>query len=360
MKKMCKDFCVILKATALFSINLLLLIWAHSPILSLSDDFKFTNIVLPWNKCKNKRISLLTLYFGEYVFHFFSYSFSEKTLSIIKKISLSDLPSLKNNEDDDNEDVKNYRQHINTIKVHSNYLNAEYNFICREIDQRSNTITRSDAKIGVFSALAIAMTLIFEETIYYNITQNGYSINKIFFSLILYFLVNIFALLLQHIKIRSFSQYNFRDIYNEKKDIDTILLEKLYYNYGNIKKKADFFSSILCRLYDYLTITILLVISLCITTVLTKDDHLNNYPTKNTELYTLDQNSYLETYNSDHIKLLEILAKLEKKDFQRIVIMTKKTNKELSKILIPYDYQKITYITDQTLTDNVIKILLEN
>ena len=48
-------------------------------------------------------------------------------------------------------------------------------------------------------------------------------------------------------------------------------------------------------------------------------------------------------------------------DFKRIVVMSKKINQEyLKKELVKYSKQKISYLVDESLDNNVIKILLEN
>lgn len=75
MKAFFQETWQLIKDFYYFIVNYFFLLWAHSPILSLTSDSNFTNLQFP-GKNKKIRFSLISLYLGEYVFHIVSWNFS--------------------------------------------------------------------------------------------------------------------------------------------------------------------------------------------------------------------------------------------------------------------------------------------
>jgi len=362
MKNIIKEFWSLIKEFYFFVFGCFFVIWAHSPVLPFSDDENYTNLIFPFRENKSKRFSLFSLYLGEYAFFIITLNVSEKKFSVIKKLKMSDLPAF-NNETQCEQECDDYNNHVDSISASGNvgnYLQAEKDFLNKEIDYQMNRIARSDSKIAIYSAILLALITLLWKDVYEYFYASSIC-GKIILGLIVYYFANICLLAVQHIGVQSVKQFSFSKVVNQNQNIDIFLLKKMFFNLVHKKNQARLMVSSLCRVYDFLKMIIcLLIVYLAYTIVF---DHLFS-PVINpatSRLYVLNESSLNQTYSEDKIRLMEIEIQLEKMDFKRIVVMSKKINQEyLKKELVKYSKQKISYLVDESLDNNVIKILLEN
>lgn len=362
MKNVVKEFWSLIKEFYFFVVGCFFMIWAHSPILPFSDDGNYTNLVLPFRNNKSVRLSLFSVYLGEYAFFIFSWNISEKTVSVIKKLKMSDLPVF-NNETQIEQECNDYNKHVDSISENANvdnHIQAEKDFLSKEIDTQTNRIARSDSKIAIYSAILLALITLSWK----NVCECFYASNicgKIILGLIVYYFANICLLAIQHIGVQSVKQFSFSKVNSHNENLDIFLLKKMFFNFVHKKIQAQLMVSSLCRVYDFLKMIIcLLIVYFSYTIVL---DHL--FPPvispAASRLYVLNESTLNQTYSEDKIRLMEMEIQLEKMDFKRVVVMSKKTNQEyLKKELAKYSKQKLSYLIDESLDDNVVKILLEN
>lgn len=72
-------------------IDILLLAWSYSPLLSLTDDLDFSNASLNNKDRWSLRFSFLNLYFGEYLIQIITFNLSEKQPDLYRITKLSDF-----------------------------------------------------------------------------------------------------------------------------------------------------------------------------------------------------------------------------------------------------------------------------
>lgn len=95
-------------------INIILWIWSHFPIISLSDDDNFAT--LEWKKIRLKqahlRISLLNLMFGDRILYLITYDIKERKLKFAHLLCLEKMEGILLT-DESIEDIQNrFRNHI--------------------------------------------------------------------------------------------------------------------------------------------------------------------------------------------------------------------------------------------------------
>lgn len=357
-----KDLWSLIKEACFFAINCVFLILAHSPILTLSDDGNYTNLVLPFCKNKSIRLSLFSLYLGEYAFFILSWNISEKKISVVKKLKMSDLPTFN-----DNVQIKQecslFDNHVDSICERgnaNNYIQAEKDFLSKEIDSQINRIARSDSKISIYSAILLALTTLLWKDVYESFCASNI-VGRIMLGIIVYYFANICLLAIQHIGVQSIKQFSFSAMADYNGNLDSFLLKKMFYNFVYKKNLARLMVSTLCRVYDFLKLIICFSIAYFVCAIIS-----NHFPSAtiqniDSKIYVLNELMLSQAYSEDRIRLMEVEMQLEKKNFGRVVIMSKKTVQEkIKKEFARYSNQKISYLIDGSLDNNVIKILLEN
>ena len=357
-----KELWSLIKEACFFAIDCFFVIWAHSPVFPLSDDGNYTNLVLPFCINKSIRLSLFSIYLGEYAFFIFSWNKSEKKFSVIKKLKMSDLPTFNDNAAIEQE-CSQYNGHVDLIynkEKSDNYIQAEKDFLSKEIDSQMNRIARSDSKISIYSAILLAMITLLWKDVYENFCTSSI-VGQIILGMIVYYFANICLLAIQHIGVQSVKQFSFSTVADCGENIDSLLLKKMFYNFVHKKNQARLMVSTLCRVYDFLKLIICFTIAFLVCTII--GNHFPSPTIKNTDLkiYVLDELMLTQTYSEDRIRLIEVKIQLEKMDFGRVVVMSKKAVQEnIKKEFVKYTKQKISYLIDDSLDNNVVKILLEN
>lgn len=357
-----KEFWSLIKEALFFAIDCFFVIWAHSPVLPLSDDRNYTNLVWPLGNNKSVRLSLFSLYLGEYAFFIFSWNISEMKISVIKKLKMSDLPTFNDNAQIE-EECNQFNNHVDLICGRgnsNNYIQAEKDFLSKEIDSQTNRIARSDSKISIYSAILLALITLLWKDAYESFCASNF-VGRVILGIIVYYFANICFLAIQHIGVQSVRQFSFINVADYNGNLDSFLLKKMFYNFVHKKNQARLMVSTLCRVCDFLKLIICFSIAFFVCTIIS-----NHFPSVTNEnidskIYVLNELMLTQAYSEDRIKLMEVEMQLEKMNFGRVVIMSKKTVQEnIKKEFVRYSNQKISYLIDDSLDNNVIKILLEN
>lgn len=357
MKTFFQEIWQLIKDFYYFIVNYFFLLWAHSPILSLTSDANFTNLQFP-RKNTNIRFSLVSLYFGEYIFHVITWSFAEKNFRLIKKISLSSL-EIFNTDDETPEFKKKITEFKNHILVLSDEdKSIEKEALIRNIENESARINKSDTKLNIYSAIILAIISIANFKSLNNFSTEV-SFKSILLILTIYFFINICAIIIQNIKVKGFNTSTFKDLRESDKKKDCYL-EQLYYDYCFSKEKANLYVSYICRIYDYIKILIALFIMILSMNI------ANIKPSKQLDtaaegrIITISLDNLSNVYSSDSIDLSEFLLLLQKNQYSRILVLSKKSiPKEINDKISLFDRQKFHYIIDKNLSENAIKIIAE-
>ena len=357
MKAFFQETWQLIKDFYYFIVNYFFLLWAHSPILSLTSDSNFTNLQFP-GKNKKIRFSLISLYLDEYVFHIVSWNFSEKNFRLIKRLS---LPSLKIfNTDDESPEFKQkidiFRNHISSLKPAE--ISIEKEAILRKIEYDNARINKSDTKLNIYSAIVLAIISIINFKSLKNISLD-FSFETILFFLNIYFFINICAIIIQNIKVKGFLTSKFSDLENAPQK-DLFYLEQLYYDSYFVSEKARLFVSYICRIYDYIQILIIIMISIFSISLMNKFslENLNNTP--EATVITINTENLSNVYSKDSIAFSEILLELQRNHYSRILILSqKKVSPDIQQKILLFDKHTVYYLIDDSISENEIKIILE-
>ena len=342
-----------------FLINYFFLIWAHSPILSLTSDSNFTNLHFPSSN-KNVRISFLSIYFGEYVFHIFTWNFYEKNFRLIKKLSLSGLKTF--NTDDESyefqQKMSDFKNHISSLS--NTEKDVEKEFLAKTIETENLRIDKSEGKINFFAAIILAIITIINVNFVKDFFSNySFTVRSTLILLIFYIFLNLCIIILQNMSVRSYNSSSFSDLKSspEKEDF---YIEQMYYDYYFSKEKAQLFVSYICRIYDYIKTLIFIMVLVLSTGVINRFyiQNLNN--TTEVTVITINAGNLLDIYSKDRIAFSEVLLELQKNHYSRILILSQKeVPSEIQQKISLFDRQKIYYLIDNTLSENEIKIIVE-
>lgn len=340
-----------------FLINYIFLIWAHSPIIPLTSDTNFPNLHFP-EKNKNIRLSLFSFYFGEYAFYFMSWSFSEKNFRLLKKLSLSNLKAF--NTDDDSPEFK---QKINDFRNYISSLNSadiciEKEALCRKIENDNARINKNDIKLNIYSAIVLAIISIINFKTFISFSFD-FSIKNILILLNIYYFTNICAIIIQNIKVKGFLTSKIEDLETAQQK-DKFYLEQLYYDSYFVSEKARLFVSYICRIYDYVQILIIIMVLIFSIGLLNKPSVQYSTNSPEATVITINSENFLDIYSKDRIAFSEVLLELQKNHYSRILILSQKeVSSEIQQKISLFDRQKIYYLIDNTLSENEIKIIVE-
>lgn len=357
MRRFFKEIGEYLKELFRWIINYIFLIWAHFPILALTSDKKFPNLQLPLKDTQDIRLSLLTFYFGEYIFHLLSFNFSNKQFSFIKKLSLSEHPNFNDafQKEEIEKKVEKYEKEL--FGLDDKDLEIEKECLLKKLDDNNSRIDKTDSKINFFLAIILAIiTLISFKSI--KELDFSASVGNILKAFLLYFSINLCALLIQSMKVRSYYKLSLKDL-RDSDDKNVNYLGQLYEDLLYTDIKADFFVSFVHRIFDYMKVIIIIGISIFIFSL--KITKFEKTVLQDNKLVILNSENCFDNYSEDNIKLYEVLLALKNQNFSRVIIMTKvDPKKELVDTFLFYDRQKISYIIDESLLESDIKIILEN
>ena len=257
MKDFFKETYSTLKEFCLFICNYFFLLWAHFPALTFTSDSRFTNLHFPGEN-KNKRFSILTLYFGECVFHFITFNFDNKEFRFIKILVLSKLPDFIS--EDKNEEFK---KHVNNLNKDDLYV--EQKALERYIEIDNSRIEISNNKLNLYSAIVLAVISVINFK-YYNEINSFFTemtLEKWIILLIGYLFINICAIIIQNIKVHSFKLSSFNSLKKSNKK-EKYYLEQLYHDFCSTRKRAGLYVSYIRRIYDYVEIIIFFLILLLV------------------------------------------------------------------------------------------------
>ena len=75
---------------------------------------------------------------------------------------------------------------------------------------------------------------------------------------------------------------------------------------------------------------------------------------------TINAENLLDIYSKDNIAFSELLLELQRNHYSRILILSQKeVSSEIQQKISLFDRQKIYYLIDNTLSENEIKIIVE-
>ena len=120
------------------------------------------------------------------------------------------------------------------------------------------------------------------------------------------------------------------------------------------------FVSYICRIYDYIQILIIIMISIFSISLMNKFslENLNNTP--EATVITINTENLSNVYSKDSIAFSEILLELQRNHYSRILILSqKKVSPDIQQKILLFDKHTVYYLIDDSISENEIKIILE-
>ena len=164
---------------------------------------------------------------------------------------------------------------------------------------------------------------------------------------------------IQNIKVKGFLTSKIEDLETAQQK-DKFYLAQLYYDSYFVAEKARLFVSYICRIYDYVQILIIIMVFIFSIELINKSSVQYSKSSTEATVITINAENLLDIYSKDNIAFSELLLELQRNHYSRILILSQKeVSSEIQQKISLFDRQKIYYLIDNTLSENEIKIIVE-
>ncbi len=244
-------------------------ILSHSPFLCFSNDANFSTITCKDIKECKFRFSFVSLMLGEVIYYYFTYNFKnvdaegQDQWKLYHKIVLSEYDGLWISDTKLDVLLKKYKSHIDWLAPYDLLIEKEK--LLYHINNERHRKDQVIQKINVFTVIAvaiitIALPLIFTKADCIGIkNMNYYSI--ILVGLIFYSFLNVGLFIFSNIKTTVIKQSSFSDLRNSTEKQKEIAVQ-YYYDWQQLKYKADLFVSYVANLQNWIVCMVLLLLLL--------------------------------------------------------------------------------------------------
>ena len=337
--------------------NLFWFIWAYIPVFALTDDSGF--LTADRNISQHEYyFSVISLLFGEKKIQFLSFPIKQPGKKIVwfRVKKLSDMDRFKLTEAKANELETKYKEHYDSLGKDTD-KEIEKEALLRHLSDEQTRVDISYNKMNAFTTIIlavipIAITLVNWDTIF-SLNLLGIFI----FAWLIYANVNLCAWIFQVINVRGFMASSFGDLKNSL-DKGKEQNWQIYYDWQQSKRKADMYVSFVMHTKVWIIIVIILTITFSVFLPFSKRN-IHSASNEN-DVYTLDTNLIESTYDRSAADWYSILAKLQTDEYSEVVVLYNKvSDADIVENLNEFSNQKIIWMTDNTLRENQIKVILE-
>lgn len=337
--------------------NLFWFIWAYIPVFALTDDSGF----LTANRNTSQHeyyFSVISILFGEKKIQFLSFPVnqSEKKMVWFRVKKLSDMDRFKLTKAKANELETKYKEHYDSLGKDID-KEIEKEALLRHLSDEQTRVDISYNKMNAFTTIIlavipIAITLVNWDTIF---SLNLLGI--VIFVWLIYANVNLCAWIFQVINVRGFMASSFGDL-KESLDKGKEQNWQIYYDWQQSKRKADMYVSFVMHTKVWIITVVILTITFSVFLPFSKRN-IHSVSNEN-DVYTLDTNLIESTYDRSAADWYSILAKLQTDEYSEVVVLYNKvSDADIVEKLNEFSNQKIIWMTDNTLRENQIKVILE-
>ena len=347
--------------------NFVLLVFSFLPVLGLTDDSKI-------NRCSEQekskyRLSLINLNFGEVQIYICSYKFyeAEGKFCFLETISINAvIASIDGDTERLLEECKSkVDELIDDETLGENLLKENLN---EDIVRHSSRNSVSEVKLNIFTIIILAFIPIciagFFKEFFDRVVSGSLTLSAktIFAVIVIYYFINLILLVFNYLKSRFFFYMGFEQLC-EKVGVVPDLKKELFahkcFNLKQAEKRANLYALYIYRIMEFVKVFLLFGIIFLYFDV--KESHEPASSNKDEfALYTTKDE--FKPYHHDNVSLKEAVLQIEKKEFSRASVISKKIpdiiRDELDKD--KYYDTKIIYIEDSLANPNEVKIILEN
>lgn len=237
---------------------MLLGIWAYLPFFALTDDLGFLTAV-PGTEEHEYYLSVINILFGEIKCQLFSFPIRQqgKGIVIFRIKKLSEMRRYILSEEKRNELETKYKEHYD--QLNTDECTIERESLMRKLSEQQSRIDTSYNKMNAFTTIIlaiipIAITLTDKEKI-----MQLNTFEKVIFAILLYSMLNLCAWIFQAINVRGFQTSRFADLKNSA-DKGKEHNWQIYYEWQEIKRKADMFVSFVIYTKQWIIAVIILTV----------------------------------------------------------------------------------------------------
>lgn len=341
--------------------NALLWIWSHFPFFCLSDDDNFAN--LNWRKIKegksHLRFSLINIMFGDSILYFTTVDIKRKKFSLFYILYLKNMEGILLTEEKIADIEEKYKQHISTLNDQE--MEAEKEKLAYHIQNEEQRISRSMDKINIYATIILTVLPLILAILDLKAVINLPFTLIAGVAFIVYALLNICTYIFRAIKVTAISKSSFSDLKKSSRK-DKELLVQYYYDWQQLKYKAQLFVSFVLNLQEWMILILVLSVGVS-SSIAFKDNISNKYMYNRTESEVLSMNlDEIEMPHSESSILWHrLLLQIDQNNCNRIIIISNQ-DKELSIVydeLRKYDDLELVKMKDSTLDGNQIKVIQE-
>lgn len=340
-------------------INIILWMWSHFPIFSLSDDANFATLEM---KNKNKihlRFSILNVMLGDIILYFITVNIKERKFELMHKISLQNTQGILLTDEKISEIQERYKDHLNSINQGD--WDIEKESLCYRIQIEEQRINSSIEKINIYATIILTVLPLLLAIIDFRkifTLSIPLAINIIF---ILYALINICIYVFRAIKVRGIYRSTFKDL-RESGNRGKEILIQYQYDWQQLKYKAQLFVSFVLNLQEWVIAILILSVTFSIGVSLSNGNKGGGeVMVKYDSVDMINLKELEEPYSDSSIAWAEIILDIEQKKCDKIILLLKEQSKCIVLInkLDKYKDLQIKVIKDETLEENAIKIIRE-
>lgn len=336
--------------------KLLYWIWSHWPVFCLSDDANFGTLEYG-KKATRKRFSLICIMVGSTICYLITKDFNEKKWRLLQVIRLKDMEGIRIDEDLKKK-TDEYRFHVQALTEKDAEIEREK--LCYHIENETSRINTSMEKITIYSSVimaALPLWLAMIDWMQFVYMSLGM---KILASFIIYSILNICAYIYDGIKVQGISKSSFRDLkLNKYKDKE--ISAQYYYDWQQLKYKAQWFVSIVDELQKWIICFLILVVCFSVleSNVLHKNLWLHNRKDID-QVITVEIGEIFEPYSEGAVKWQSLLLDVEKKSYEKLIFIVKeRENFSLDSVFDKYADLEIIVMEDSLMGNDQMKIIRE-
>lgn len=332
-------------------------LFSHSPIFAFSDDNNF-------GPCDGKsnnmrlRISLINLMFGDVIIYIGTYEVQTKKKRLFYKLRLSEFDFSVNYT---NSTRNRYLRHLNSLAPEEIVIEREA--LNEHIQYEQGRIETSNQKINSYMTIILAVLPIMLSTLDINKILKASCGLKFCILIILYGVINICVYLINIIKVRAINRSSFTDLRNSTEK-DKELNLQYHYNWQHLKKQANMFVSYVINIQEwiYFVLVFVLITTLIFGLANNKESHKLSSKGDEGSIYNISIGEIEHPYSQSAIEWSELILKLQNNQHSKVLILYRnsKEREVIDDKINRFEKQEYIWFQDETLEENVIKIILED
>ena len=335
--------------------DLALNVWAHLPLLALTDDYWF--FAGPSKENNHEyRFSLINLFFGELQLQLITLSLRRGCVCFrlwrTSRMSEMDRFSISETKMDSllNEYGEHYRELTDDDK------DIEKQALARKLGDSQARINSSIAKINIYTSIILVTIPLIVSLNDWRLIGNFSLFKKVMLLSEVYAITNLCACIFQSLSVRKSVSSSFRDLKKAQNKSEE-LAKQLYFDWQNNNKKADMFVSFVSCIQEWVIATLVIFVGICASVTMNRP--MDSRST-NEAVYTFCADNIGKRYDSSAVSWQKIKYELEADHFSRVIVLYNSADvAALQDELASFSHQTITWIYDSTLEEDIVKLIFE-